>query len=169
MPSNIEIKARLRDRDTLRARARHLSDRPMEILLQEDVFFRVPHGRLKLRIFAPDHGELIQYQRADSAGPKQSTYTISPTSDVAGLRAALTEALGVLAVVRKRRELYQIGQTRLHLDQVEGLGDFVELEVVLSAEKSAAQGHEVARQWMRELAIAETDLVAGAYVDLIMA
>lgn len=87
-------------------------------------------GRLKLRQFSPESGELIAYSRADVAGTKQSDYLIVPTSTPAELRA-LAAALGVRQTVIKTRVLLRVGQTRIHLDAVQGLGSFVELEVVL--------------------------------------
>ena len=123
MPANIEIKARVTDLAPIRAAIEPLADGPAHVLDQEDIFFAAPDGRLKLRTFADGNGELIHYHRSDIAGPKTSHYTIAPTSDPDALRAILTSALGVLGVVRKRRWLYMVGQTRVHLDRVEGLGD----------------------------------------------
>jgi predicted adenylyl cyclase CyaB len=167
MPTNIEIKARVSDLSGLRAAIETLSDRPVEILDQEDVFFKVPTGRLKLRILGDDHGELILYHRSDVAGPKTSIYTIAPTSDPAALRAILTSVLGVIGVVRKRRRIYRIGQTRIHLDEVEGLGQFVELEVVLHPGQSEDEEFRIARHMMDRLGIAGDQLVEGAYIDLL--
>ncbi|MEJ2144810.1 MAG: class IV adenylate cyclase, partial [Acidobacteriota bacterium] len=76
-------------------------------------------------------------------------------------------ALGVIGRVRKRRRLYLAGNTRIHLDEVEGLGSFLELEVVLSGSQTVAEGEAVAQSLMRELGIPESDLIQGAYVDLI--
>ncbi|EMP29392.1 hypothetical protein UY3_13500 [Chelonia mydas] len=114
-------------------------------------------------------GQLIFYERPDSEGPKLSHYSISPTADPAGLVAVLSEALGVQGVVKKERRLYMVGQTRVHLDRVEGLGDFLELEVVLSEQQSPEDGERVARRLMEELGVQEEDLVAGAYLDLLLA
>ena len=123
MPANIEIKARVPDLAAIRQRVEPIADGPAEILDQEDVFFTVPAGRLKLRILGPERGELILYHRADVAGPKSSNYRIAPTSDPEALREILTQVLPTLAVVRKRRWLYHVGQTRVHLDQVARSGN----------------------------------------------
>jgi predicted adenylyl cyclase CyaB len=173
MPSNIEIKARVPDLAAIRGRVEAIADGPVEILDQEDIFFSVPAGsaatddRLKLRILGPGQGELILYQRADIAGPKASSYCLAPTSEPAVLREILTRILPTRAVVRKRRCLYHLGQTRIHLDQVEGLGEFVELEVVLSAGQTAEAGVAIAWELMQRLDIAESQLVKQAYVDLL--
>jgi predicted adenylyl cyclase CyaB len=127
----------------------------------------VPNGRLKLRILGPAHGELILYERTDVAGPKTSTYHIAPTSEPEVLREILARVLPVRGVVRKRRWLYRVGQTRIHLDQVAELGEFVELEVVLRADQTAEAGAAIARDLMKRLDIAEAQLVEQAYVDLL--
>ncbi|KAH0617257.1 hypothetical protein JD844_029144 [Phrynosoma platyrhinos] len=115
------------------------------------------------------HGQLVFYNRPDSEGPKLSHYTISLTDDPAGLGAVLSQALGVQGVVKKERRLYLVGQTRIHVDHVEGLGDFMELEVVLQEGQSPKDGEEVARRLMEELGVKEEDLLAGAYLDLLLA
>jgi len=133
MPINIEIKAVVADLPALRKRVERLSGTPGEGIYQEDTFFVVPHGRLKLRIFSPDHGELIYYERSDERDLKPSHYLISRTSDPASLLDLLAASLGIAGHVRKRRTLYMIGNTRVHLDEVEHLGTYMELEVVLAA------------------------------------
>jgi predicted adenylyl cyclase CyaB len=167
LPRNIEIKARVGALPRLQATVEALSDTPPEVLDQEDVFFPAPRGRLKLRILGDDSGELILYHREDAPGPRPSRYQIAPTSDPTALQAILTSVLGAIGVVRKRRWLYLIGQTRVHLDRVEGLGEFVELEVVLRPDQSEAEGVAIARGLMDRLGIAEDQLVEGAYIDLL--
>jgi predicted adenylyl cyclase CyaB len=167
MPTNIEIKARVPDLAALNQRAEALSDSSVQVILQEDTFFNSAHGRLKLRQLDPEWGQLVYYERGDAAGPKRSDYLIVETTDPAGLKTALATALGVRGVVRKVRKLYLVGQTRVHLDEVEGLGNFMELEVVLRPEQSAAEGQAIADDLMAKLGIAETDLLEGAYMDLL--
>ena len=169
MPVNIEIKARLRNPEAVKARAAALSDTPVEIIPQEDTFFNVPHGRLKLRELAPDRAQLVYYERPDVAGPKRSDYLLAGTSEPALLKAALTAALGVRGVVRKRRLLYLAGQTRIHLDEVEGLGSFMELEVVLRPGQTDAEGQSIAEGLLGQLGIEARDLIEGAYMDMIEA
>jgi predicted adenylyl cyclase CyaB len=169
MPSNIEIKARVRDPERLRRLAERLSDTPPELLEQHDTFFPAPRGRLKLRQLSPGSGELIFYSRPDVAGARQSDYLIAQTGSPADLRAVLTAALGVKGAVTKTRRLLRVGQTRIHLDEVAGLGAFVELEVVLREGQTPEEGRRVARQLMTALGIDESDLVAGAYADLLAA
>jgi predicted adenylyl cyclase CyaB len=167
LPSNIEIKARARNFDEIRRRAEDLSDKPGEVIPQEDTFFNTPQGRLKLRLFPGREGQLIYYTRPDQEGPKRSDYQISLTSDPANLRRVLELAYGIRGVVRKRRYLYQVGQTRVHLDDVEGLGQFVELEVVMGEGQSDEDGQEIAKGLMASLGVEKSDLLEGAYMDLL--
>jgi predicted adenylyl cyclase CyaB len=166
---NVEIKARARDPERQARLAEQLASAPAERLVQEDTFFVVPTGRLKLRVFATGVGELIQYERSDARLPTESRYVCAPTHDPEALRAALTRALGVRAVVRKTRTVHLSGRTRIHLDRVEGLGEFIELEVVLAPGEETARGVAVARELMARLEIEEDDLVEAAYVDLLEA
>ena len=167
MPVNIEIKARVEDVDVLKAHAETLSDTPVKVIPQEDTFFNTEKGRLKLRVLAPDVGYLIYYERPDQDGPKRSDYHLAKTDDPENLKIALRLALGVRGVVRKTRNLYMVGQTRIHLDEVEGLGHFLELEVVMREDQSDADGQAIAEDLMRKLGVREEALIEGAYMDLI--
>ena len=167
MNRNTEIKARIGDMDSFRALVESLADGEGQVLIQEDVFFACKTGRLKLRIFPDGQGELIAYQRPDHAGPKQSSYVIARTSEPDTLREALTSALGVLGIVSKTRLLYKIGQTRVHLDTVEDLGDFLELEVVLRPDQTEKDGLAIANRLIDLLHLRKDDLISGAYIDLL--
>ena len=167
MPSNIEIKARVRDFDEIRSRAERLSDTPVQVIPQEDVFFNVEKGRLKLRILAPDQAQLIYYTRPDQEGPKRSDYHISRSPDPQNLTRVLELAYGIRGIVRKTRYLYLVGQTRIHLDDVEGLGQFMELEVVLGENQGDAEGQKIAEDLMSALGVERMDLIDGAYMDLL--
>ncbi len=169
MPRNVEIKAHIASVDSLAAVLANFADEGPISIAQDDTFFRCANGRLKLRTFDAAHGELIFYRRADSFGPKESTYTIAPTSTPDALREALTLALGQLGRVRKARTLFVVGRTRVHLDRVEGLGEFLELEVMLADDEATQVGEQEARRLMARLGVQPTQLVATAYVDLVEA
>lgn len=172
MARNVEIKADVGDMQALTARVAALATAGPFALTQDDTFFHCDNGRLKLRSFSGTSGmsgELIFYRRADAQGPKESFYIISPTSQVDSLRAALTLAYGQCGRVRKQRTLYLAGRTRIHLDEVEGLGQFVELEVVLSDGESLEFGLSEAHALMQKLEIETHQLLEGAYVDLLSA
>lgn len=167
MPRNVEIKARAADPSRLRGLAIELADGPPRTIDQTDTFFATPSGRLKLRMFADGSGELIAYERPDTAGPRTSHYGLAPVADGAALLAVLTAAMPVRGVVRKRRELLLCGRTRIHLDEVEGLGSYLELEVVLADGEERTAGEAEARELMARLGIGTAELVKGAYIDLL--
>ncbi|MDB5968472.1 MAG: hypothetical protein JWQ90_922 [Hydrocarboniphaga sp.] len=167
MPRNIEIKARIDSVESLAPRAAALADEgPIEIL-QDDTFFRCESGRLKLRAFSRVQGELIFYCRADRQGPKESFYIRSPTAAPDTLRTTLSLAYGETGRVRKHRTLFMVGRTRIHLDVVENLGHFLELEVVLGDAEPAEAGVAEAQALMARLGVEPSQLIEGAYVDLL--
>lgn len=170
MPFNVEIKARITSVEAMLPVARTLGDdEHPQLIHQDDTFFAVPNGRLKLRVFGDGSGELIQYHRDDASGPKLSDYVLSPVPEPESLREALTRACGLLGRVRKARILVLAGPTRIHLDRVDGLGDFLELEVVLDDSQTEAQGTAIAQGLMAQLGVQPGQLVSGAYLDLLRA
>jgi len=167
MPRNVEIKARIESIESIFPRAAGLADEgPIEII-QDDTFFVCQNGRLKLRAFSQDEGELIFYRRIDQRGPKESFYVLSPTTAPDTLRDVLSLACGQAGRVRKTRTLFLAGRTRIHLDRVEGLGDFLELEVALEDGEPLESGETVAKDLMEKLGIRPDQLIEGAYVDLL--
>lgn len=167
MPTNIEVKARLLDRARAETGAQQVSGFGPETIEQEDVFFPCENGRLKLRIFGKAHGELIFYERTNAAEVRSSQYVIARTEDPQNLLDILQKCHGVLGVVRKTRLLYTVGQTRIHIDRVEGLGDFLELEVVMRPGQSEEEGKRIAENLLSVLGIKKQHLLAEAYVDLL--
>lgn len=169
MPTNIEIKARVDSLEKLLPAVASLADMGPEHVVQDDTFFSCPNGRLKLRVLGLDHGVLIYYRRADEAGPKPSFYVHSETADPEGLRIVLSDAYSEVGRVRKNRTVFRVGQTRVHLDHVEGLGEFLELEVPVAdaLERDAAVSE--AHRLLAVLGIEDSALVEGAYVDLLAA
>jgi predicted adenylyl cyclase CyaB len=164
---NVEIKARISSVEALVPRVAALADQgPVEIE-QDDTFFVCERGRIKLRALSATEGQLIFYRRANQAGPKESRFVISPTASPDSLRDALTLAYGSAGRVRKHRILYLVGRTRVHLDRVESLGHFLELEVVLAEGESPDAGVKEARALMAALGLADDQLIDGAYVDLL--
>jgi predicted adenylyl cyclase CyaB len=167
MPRNVEIKARIDDIKTLTAKVAGIADKgPIEIF-QDDTFFACPKGRMKLRTFSDTKAELIFYKRPNQAGPKTSEYYRAPVTTPDLMREVLSQGYGQAGRVCKHRTLYLIGKTRVHLDRVEGLGDFMELEVVLADNESTESGVKVANELLRKLGIPPDHLIEGAYVDLL--
>lgn len=167
MARNIEIKARARDFRGQMSIAENLGGGKVQHLIQEDTFFNVPSGRLKLREFGDGTAELIQYERANTAGPAECRYIRHATDDPATLKETLTRSLGIRAVVRKKRTVYLVGQIRIHFDEVDDLGRFIELEVVLREGEEAESGAAIAEDLMKKLEIDKGDLIEHAYVDLL--
>ncbi len=167
MARNVEIKARARDTERLRESIEALPVSSREVILQEDTFFRAGPGRLKLRRFSAGRGQLIRYGRADEKGPKVSSYSILETNQPDTVLKSLSGRYEIQGTVRKRREVYIVGQTRIHLDDVEGLGSFVEFEYVLDEGQDAEGGKEFIKALMARLGIGAEDLVEGAYIDLL--
>lgn len=167
MARNIEIKARIPHLSQLAEKVAAIADAGPLAIAQDDTFFRCDTGRLKLRRFADGTGELIFYRRADEHGPRESFYIRSPTSAPDALRESLSLAYGATTRVRKQRTLFMIGRTRVHLDRVEGLGEFLELEVVLADGEPAAAGVAEAKNLMARLGVDQSQLLDRAYADLL--
>ena len=169
MARNVEIKARAGNVAELMARVARMAMSGPEQIAQDDTFFRCPEGRLKLRAFSDGAGQLIFYKRPDTEGPKTSSYSIAPVENADAMRETLAAALGQSGRVRKRRTLFLVGRTRVHIDRVEDLGNFLELEVVLEEGEPEADGVREAEELLAALAIPQSALVDRAYVDLLEA
>ena len=134
---------------------------------QGDTYFRVSHGRLKLRrIGRSPRGMLIYYDRPDRAESRYSEHHLAPVADAEEVETVLGAALGTLVKVDKTRHLFLYGATRIHLDRVENLGCFVELETVMQyqTEEEARAEHELVKQ---TLGLDERETVAVSYGDLL--
>ena len=167
MPRNIEIKASIENIEGLELKIVKLADSEASEIVQDDTFFNCANGRLKLRTFSETRGELIFYKRANESGPRECFYLKTETTEPAVLRESLGLAYGTAGRVQKRRSLYFSGRTRIHLDRVKDLGNFLELEVVLGDNETAEKGIEEASVILDQLGIKESNLVESAYVDLL--
>lgn len=163
----MEIKARVKDFSAMKEKVEALSGEPARIIHQEDIFFNTIRGRLKLRLIDGEKAELIYYERPDKEGPKFCEYEVFVTDRPEQLKKVLSAALGVRGQVRKVRFFYLAGQTRIHLDRVEGLGDFLELEVVLLPGQTEVEGRAIAHDLMNKLGLNQEDLIDRAYIDLL--
>ena len=156
---NLELKARDPDPGRSLERALGLGAEDQGEIVQRDTYFGRVGGRLKLREQTPGETELIQYRRVDEAGPRTSEYRLVGVGEGDGLRDALDAALGTLAVVEKRRRLLLWEDVRIHLDEVEELGSFVELE-------ATDEDPDKIDRLRAELEI--EDLIAESYSDLVL-
>ncbi len=176
MPRNLELKVRC-DLEKHTAILKVLQDtqhiQPTEIK-QRDTYFTVPSGRLKLREITKGSScaaELIQYARPDLPGMRLSTYRrIEIVFDqAAGLRAAMIDACGLLTTVTKMRTVLIWNATRIHLDEVESLGHFIELETVLSeSDESGELGQKEYEHVVSMLGMGDLEIVSGSYSDLMI-
>jgi predicted adenylyl cyclase CyaB len=166
--ANLEIKARCGDLAAARAVALRLGAQPASDEEQQDTYFATARGRLKLRETSSGRAELIPYLRPDRPGVRRSDYRVLDVPDGEGVRALLSEILGVVRTVRKRREVLLWRNVRIHLDRVEGLGSFVELEAVFDGSPGAEAEQRVAvDRLLAELGIAPDACLAGSYESLL--
>ena len=166
---NLEIKAICPDPKAAREAARRVSGTGASTVLHQiDTYFRVPVGRLKLREINHTSAELIFYDRPDDPAARISRYHIVPVVDPMALKALLAAAMGVRAVVRKRRELFLYENVRIHLDTVEKLGNFLELEAVLTGHVGQAESLRRLEHLAGALGIRPEQRLAGSYGDLVV-
>ena len=167
MRQNLERKARCPDLNLARQRLAQLAIRAGGVQQQTDTYFHVAHGRLKLRVIAEETAVLIWYDRPDGTAVRTSKYYLAPAPEPGTFLAALTAALGVRGAVHKRREIFFYHNVRIHLDEVAGLGTFVEFEAVLTGEVSAEQSQGYLAELTDILALKPDDFVASSYADLL--
>jgi adenylate cyclase class IV len=169
MPRNIELKARVPSLAAARHTAQRLATGRLGLLHQVDTYFPVPRGRLKLREIEGQEAELIAYHRSDAAEARASDYQIVPVAHPRALKDALAAVLGTGAVVDKTREVFLYHNVRIHLDEVAGLGSFLEFEAVLGGDIDASAGQAQVEYLREQFAIAPGDLIAQSYSDLSVA
>jgi homotetrameric cytidine deaminase len=163
---NVELKARDAEPAATEARLYDLGAAPAATLDQRDTYFRTRSGRLKLRTSTTS--ELIAYRRSDDAEPTESTYVVAPVSEPDALAEALESALGTVVTVSKRRRLFLWEGVRIHLDEVEGLGSFVEFEAVLPDAGDLDTARAKVARLRAALGVSDDALVAVGYADLLL-
>lgn len=163
----VEIKARCVDIDRARTIIQGLGAELLGREEQTDAFYNVPSGRLKLRVSEAER-LLIGYDRPDTAGPKRCLVDLHPVDDPDSLHAVLAARLGVRTVVRKVRERWLLGNAKFHLDRVDGLGKFVEIEILGNRGQDSEDSLRTkCEKYMAELGIESDDLVEDAYADML--
>lgn len=163
MGRNIEIKARVGHLDAVRALALRLGGRPHVVQEQVDTYLALDGGRrVKVRQIDGGRRELIDYRRPEATGVRASEYTITPLADDAPLPGE------PIVTVRKRREVLLIDNVRVHLDVVDGLGTFVELEAVVDATHDDAVCRRQVDEIMAALGLSRGDLIRASYSELLM-
>jgi adenylate cyclase, class 2 len=165
---NMELKAVDRDPARSRSKAVALGAADGGLITQTDTYFHAATGRLKLRQTGQQSAQLIAYQRPDVSGQRKSSYRVAEIADGEQMRALLSEALGVVVVVSKHRHLFIYENVRIHLDTVQGLGEFIELEAVM---EDGADDRVEARKLdhlVEAFAIGATDIVPVGYRELLL-
>ena len=164
---NLERKSRDADLDGARVAIEAMNARREGVQEQSDLYYRCTTGRLKLRRIDATHAELIWYDRPDDAGLRASTYRRVVVPDAEALHAALANALGIRGEVRKRREVWHWHNVRIHLDEVDALGRFIEFEAGIDEVSDEAISLVRLEVLGRALGLEEANDVAGSYADLL--
>ena len=164
---NVEIKAKCSDASSIRNYLLSNNAEYKGMDEQTDTYFNVSNGRLKLREGNIENN-LIYYERVNQAGPKNSHFQLVKVEDAGGLKTVLTKSMRIKCIVKKRREIYYIKNVKFHLDEVPGLGSFVEIEAGnILADLTQAQLKEQCDFYLKEFGIREEDLVEASYSDLL--
>lgn len=166
---NLEFKARVSDLQEARRLALAAGGEMWGDLRQTDTYFATPKGRLKLRETAGFPAELVFYERDEDDPNRPSEYEVARSPDAEALRSVLTNALGVLTVVRKRRTLVHVDTARVHLDNVERLGSFVEIEVPVTDAQDEAAAKERIDSLIAALGLSWPGCIRESYLDLMLA
>lgn len=163
---NLEAKFRLSNHAAAEARAAALGYTRRAVLHQRDTFFRVVHGKLKLR---EENGSavLIYYHRDESGPLMLSNYEIVKVADPPRTLRILADALGPIAVVEKVRTLMMRDNVRLHLDQVTRLGDFGEVEAVIADGDDPENNRAAVDEILATLGVAPSDLIDVSYFEML--
>ena len=164
MPQNLELKAVIKSIERAERVADALPARRAGVLKQTDTYFAVASGRLKLREIEGDRSELIFYQRDESSSSRISAFEIVPVTDPVGLKKMLLSSIGLRSVVEKTRLLYMYGTTRIHLDHVKSLGEFVEFEIPVETTGEAAE--RLLMSLKENFGIKDEECISCSYVDL---
>jgi predicted adenylyl cyclase CyaB len=165
---NIEIKAHCRDPERVREVLRGAGADFKGTDSQTDTYYKISRGRLKLRQGTIENA-LIFYQRPDQPGPKRAEVSLYRTTPQSSLAQVLEDALEILVVVKKQREIYFLGNVKFHIDSVEGLGCFVEIEAI---DADGSIGIDTLRRqcesFMKQLGILTADLINRSYSDMLL-
>lgn len=165
---NVELKARDDNLAGSLAVCRALGAEDHGEIRQRDTYFNVARGGLKLREETPGQAHLIQFERSDEPRQRESRYRIVVVEDARELRAALEAAVGVRVIVAKRRRLHVWREVRIHLDEVEELGSFIELEAVARPQSDLTREHALVRELREAFAITDARLLSRGYADQLL-
>jgi adenylate cyclase class 2 len=163
---NIEIKSKYPNAEKAKSIARELGAQYAGVDRQVDTYFKTKSGRLKLRESSLSGAQLVPYIRPDELGPKKSEYLVIPVENAELCKNLFSQILGTEVVVEKSREIFLVGNVRVHIDEVQGLGSFFEFEAVYSDSKDEAQERNKVEKLIKHFEIAEDDLLTLSYREL---
>jgi len=164
---NIEIKAKSDNNDKIRSILKEKNADFKGVDHQIDIYFKVPEGRLKLRQGNIENS-LIFYRRENSAQPKESDVSLYRAKEIKDLKEVLENSLGVLVTVDKQREIYFIDNVKFHLDKVNDLGEFVEIEAIGNREEERETLLKQCNFYLHLFGIKDNDLVSVSYSDMLL-
>ena len=164
---NLEFKAKAKSLDFLHENLARLRAKYVQSMYQIDTYFNVPKGRLKLREVENYEATLVYYERPDAAESRYSRYQLCGIANHEAFKQMMSDVLGVKVIVEKNRELWTYGNTRIHLDEVVNLGEFIELETVIrdQSEAEAQAEHKLVKETLQ---ISAADLIPASYSDLLL-
>lgn len=165
MPVNLELKAKLKSTSSLSKITQAIGAKYITTMLQEDIYFYSTNGRLKLRVINEDKAELIFYERDEKTNSRLSDYQIYPVADKDLMKKILQLAYGIRLVVKKQRQLFIYENCRIHIDKVDGLGDFLEFEVLLN--NSNEDGQEMMKFLCDKFSGEFLYILQNSYSDLL--
>lgn len=164
---NVEIKAKCSNPDELRSILKEKNADYIGTDHQVDTYFNVPAGRLKLREGSIENN-LIYYRRSNTKEPKASDINLVPIDNPEAMKELLSNAFGIWKIVDKKREIYFIDNVKFHLDEVQQLGNFVEIEAIdEDGNIGEAKLREQCQRYRQLFDISEEDLVAVSYSDMV--
>lgn len=167
MPLNLEFKARVSDHSKIRALLEKINAKYVETILQVDTYFNIRNGRLKIREINDSTAQLIYYVRDEKEEFRWSDYQIYSLTNVAVLKDILTKAIGLKGMVEKKRDVYLVENCRIHLDDVNQLGKFIEFEYVFDGRKGA-EVMEFVEHLKSELSTYILQIHRESYIDLLL-
>ncbi|MEO6695490.1 MAG: class IV adenylate cyclase [Ignavibacteria bacterium] len=165
MASNLEIKYKLDDFRSVRRRISKIRDLVCSKEIQEDIYYKVKSGRLKLRIINNETGHLIHYIRVEKSSKRISRYEISKTSSFKELDSILRSQFQILTIVKKNRIIFTKENIRLHLDTLKDLGKFLEIEIIY---KNISKARKQMEELICLLKLNEKNFIKTSYSDLLI-
>jgi predicted adenylyl cyclase CyaB len=169
MAKNLEIKAFCPDLEETEAIVKKIATDFLGLDTQTDTYFYTKSGRIKFRESSLSGFYLIPYLRPDQTDAKLSLYAKIDVLDAANVKSLFEQLLGVQSIVKKKRAIYLYENVRIHLDEVEGLGTFLEFEAVFDDKNNFDEEKQKDKvdYLMQKLDVKKEMLIAASYENLL--